>query len=144
MKKILVVGIILILTCTRTISLRASQTQNVSPEKKVVDSVTISHSPANGLHWNGYTIAKYPVPLFIHLTGGVLTIIYFNITGDNISRVEIWVGPYVQMEVSTPPYILCITGTYILPFSHSPTFTTKVFVDNGSMIEDNYTVYRWF
>ena len=116
------------------------------------DSVTFSHYPPNGLYWASHstgnyrvTIGSYPVPLFLRDSGGGLDAIGNNVTGDNISRVEFWFKGNLLANLTAPPYIWGIMpGPYLPVFGHSPTYTTKVYMDDGQIIWDNFTVYRLF
>ena len=142
MKKLITVGVILLfLGMTTTLT---SYTSVIKAHPSLEDSVTFNYAPANGLYWNGYKIANYSVPLFIHLKGGFLPQINFNITGDNISKVEIWVGSDIRLQSDSPPFNWYLTGLHLFPFSHSATYATKVYMLDGQIIWYNYTVYRLF
>jgi hypothetical protein len=118
-------------------------------QPSTIDTVTFSHIPANGMYWNGRKIADYPVPLAIRAKGGFVAGVGCNVTGTNISRVEVWVstwdGKYLDGNLTSPPFQWYIApGPHISVFSHSPTYSTKVYMDDGQIIWDNLTIYRLF
>lgn len=142
MKKILVVGVVLMFLGVTLPTISNLSTIKAQPVKS--DLVTINNFPSNGMYWNDHKINSYTSPLFVHLRGGFLPQINFNITGNDISKVEIWTEYGIRLQSNTPPYNLYLTGIHLLPFSHTATYTTKVYLNNGLIISDNYSVSRLF
>ena len=110
------------------------------------DSVVFTHIPANGLYWRGRIIAGFPVPVFLRCDMvGVISHIGCNVTGDNISQVEVLINNEFWFTMTSPPYSWGFSpGGYLNIFSHSPTYTTKAYMNDGQIFWDNLTVYRLF
>jgi hypothetical protein len=143
MKKILVVGVILLFFGLTTLPSSSMPVIKAQPSK--TDSVSFIFYPANGLYWNNHTIANYSVPLFLRLKGGNISHLKLKVIGDNIDRVEFWIGHYFQFTAGPPDPCWILNGPFhIRPFNHYGPYTIKVYMDSGLLIWYNYTVYRWF
>jgi len=121
----------------------------VSPIHKetsiIQDPVVFQHTPENGLYWNDRKVAEYPVPLYLHYyfshyLGGI----QIYIKGDNISRVQYYINGAEDFLDTEAPFGF-ILGPYPLPaFGHGFILTSKVYLDDGQIIRDDWTVYRLF
>jgi hypothetical protein len=119
--------------------------QTQEKTRPMEDSVVFRHVPENGLYWNERKIADYPVPFYLRDNSGLIVNIGCNVIGDNISRLEVLVNNYLLITETSPPYGWGWSpGDYLRMFSHSPTYTTKVYVNDGQVFWDNLTIYRLF
>jgi len=83
--------------------------------------------------------------MFLRDQSGSLDAVGCNVAGYNISRVEAWAGDNLIATSTAPPFGWGIMpGPHLPMFGHSPTYTTKVYMNDGRIIWDNLTIYRLF
>lgn len=137
MKKLLVVGVILLFLGS-SIPVLALSSENSQ------DNLIITHIPPDGLYWGSTKISNFSKPVWV-CGGKFVAYEGFNVSGQNINRVQAWWNGVEAFNSTLPPFGMSfVSSTVLRPFSHSPPWSIKVTFNDGTVVWDNWSIWRLF
>jgi hypothetical protein len=140
MKRLLVVGVILLFLGSSIPVLAHSNLKIINP----ANSLVFHHTPEDGVYYYGNIIWKASNPIFLIETK-FFAWLGSNVTGENIRQVEFFFNGYSAWNETSSPYGFYLGSTFMMyRFSTQYHWGTKVYMNDGQIIWDNFSVYRIF